>query len=72
MGWQHISTLFDVFSSTEKRVESNVCLAVKSKNTKITYADAERINDVVEAQDRTIANGGDPIDDLMRVDIQKE
>jgi hypothetical protein len=65
MGWQHISTLFDIFSSTEKRVESNGCLAVKPKTTKLTYAEAVRLNDVVDAQDEVIANGGDPIADLV-------
>jgi hypothetical protein len=54
MGWVHISTLFDTFSSTEKRVESNGCLAVKPKIPKMSYAEAARVSDVVEAQDRLI------------------
>jgi len=65
MGWQHISTLFDIFSSTEKRVESNGCLAVKPKNTKLTYAEMVRVNTSVEAQDLLFANGGDPITSLI-------
>ena len=72
MGWQHISTLFDIFSSPEKRVETNSCLAVKPKNTKLTCAEAVRISDVVEAQDQLITNGGDPIDDLDRLSTNSE
>ena len=34
MGWAHISTLFDIFSPTEERVENNGCLAVKPKAIK--------------------------------------
>jgi hypothetical protein len=64
MGWMHISTLFDVFGPTEKRVESNGCLAVKPKNTKMTYAEAARVSGVVEAQDRLIANGCNPTTSL--------
>ena len=38
MGWAPISTLFDIFSPTEERVENNGCLTVKPKATKLTYA----------------------------------
>ena len=69
MGRQHISTLFDIFSSTEKHVESNGCLAVKLKNTKLTYAEMVRVTTAVEAQDRLIGNGRDPITSLVNVDI---
>jgi hypothetical protein len=83
MGWHHLSTLFGISSSPEKRVESNGCLAAKPKTTKLTYAEAARLSDVVEAQDRLIANGGDPITGLdrlttngitgpMNVDIKKK
>ena len=70
MGWQHISTLFDIFSSTEKCVESNGCLAVKPKNTKLTYAEMVRVNAAVEAQDHLIGNGGDHFTSLVNVDIK--
>jgi len=63
MRWVHISTLFDIFSPTEKRVENNGCLAVKPKAIKLTYAETVRLKDTVEAQNRLIANGGDPTDD---------
>jgi len=65
MGWQHISTLFDIFSSMEKRVESNSCLAGKPKNTKLTYAEMVRVNTSVEAQDLLIASGRDPTTSLI-------
>ncbi len=45
-------------------VESDCYLAVKPKIPKLTYAEAARVNDVVEAQDRLIANGSDPTVDL--------
>lgn len=69
MGWQHISTLFDIFSSMEKFVESNDCLAVKPKNAKILYAKMVRVTTAVKRQDRLIGNGGDPITSLIYVDI---
>ena len=72
MGWQHISTLFDIFSPTEKRVESNGYLAVKPKTTKLTYAETVKISAAVEAQDRLIGNGGDPITGLVNADIKKK
>jgi len=72
MGWQHISTLFDIFSSTEKGVESNGCLAVKPKNIKMTYAKMVRVTTAEEAQDRLVGNGGDPIASLIHVDIKKK
>ena len=34
MGWPHISTLFDIFSSMEKCDESNCCFAIKPENAK--------------------------------------
>jgi len=49
-------------------VESKGCLAVKPKNTKLTYAEMVRVTTAVEAQDRLIGNGGDPITSL-NVDI---
>jgi hypothetical protein len=60
MGWTHISTLFDIFSPTEERVENNGCLAVKPKSIKLTYAETVRVKKTVEAQNLTIRNGGDP------------
>ena len=47
--------------------ESNGCLAVKPKIPKMTYAEAARVSDVVEAQDRLIANGCDPTTSLDRL-----
>jgi len=80
MGWVHISTLFDIFSPTEERVEKNGCLAVKPKSIKLTYAETVRLKDTVEAQNRLIANGYDPTnvsttndlftDDEVKVDIK--
>jgi hypothetical protein len=80
MGWAHISTLFDIFSPTEERVEKNGRLAVgpkpsnSSKPSKMTYAEATRINASVEAQNLVIGNGGDPISEpftsLVDVDIK--
>ncbi|GAG19417.1 unnamed protein product [marine sediment metagenome] len=60
MGWTHISTLFDIFSPTEERVENNGCLAVKPKSIKLTYAETARVKKTVEAQNLLIMNGGDP------------
>ena len=48
-------------------VESNGCLAVKPKIPKMTYAEAARVSDVVETQDRLIANGCDPTTSLDRL-----
>ena len=48
-------------------VESKGCLAVKPKIPKMTYAEAARVSDVVEAQDRLIANGCDPTTSLDRL-----
>ena len=39
LGWVHFSTLFDIFSPTEERVDNNSCLAVKPKAIKLTYAE---------------------------------
>ena len=44
-------------------VENNGCLAVKPKAIKLTYAKTVRLKDTVEAQNRLVANGGDPADD---------
>jgi hypothetical protein len=52
---------------TVQTVESNGCLAVKPKIPKMTYAEAARVSDVVEAQDRLIANGYDPTTSLDRL-----
>jgi len=49
MGWVHISTLFDIFSPTEERVENNGCLAVKPKTIKLMYAETVLIESAVEA-----------------------
>ena len=69
MGWVHISTLFDIFSPTEERVEKNGCWAVKPKSIKLTYAEAVRLKDTVDAQNRLIANGGDPTNDSTTNDL---
>ena len=53
--------------STQPYVESNGCLAVKPKIPKMTYAKAARVSDIVEAQDRLIANGCDPTTSLDRL-----
>jgi len=48
-------------------------LAVKPKNTKLTYAEMVRVNATVEAQDHLIGNSGDPITaSLVNADIKKE
>jgi hypothetical protein len=39
LGWVHFSTLFDIFSPTEERVDNNSCLADKPKAIKLTYAE---------------------------------
>jgi hypothetical protein len=77
MGWEHISTLFNIFSSTEERVEKDGYIAVKPKKTKVTYAEATRITSSVSAQDYLISNGGNPgnsttnpITKLVNVDIK--
>ena len=82
MGWAHISTLFDIFSPTEERVENNGCLAVKPKAIKLTYAETVRTKATVEVQNRLIMNGLDPTNDLdetkkynvfvNKVDIKKK
>jgi len=46
-------------------VENNVFLAVKPNAIKLTYAETVRVKDTVEAQNRLIANGGDPTDDSI-------
>jgi hypothetical protein len=63
MGWKHISTLFDIFSPTEERVEKNGCLSVKPKGIKLTYAEIARVNSRVKAQDCLISRGGNPGND---------
>ena len=76
MGWVHISTLFDIFSPTEERVENND--AVKPKAIKLTYAETVRTKATVEVQNRLIMNGLDPTNDLdethvlNKVDIKKK
>ena len=72
MGWEHISTLFDIFSSTEKRVENSSNLAVKPKNVKLSYAEVVRVTAATDIQDRIISNGGDPTSDEIQVDIKKK
>ena len=69
MGWVHISTMFDIFSPTEERVEKNGCLAVTLKSTKLTYAETVRLKDTVEAQNCLIANGGHPTNDSILNDL---
>ena len=59
MGWQHISTLFDIFGPTEERVEKGGRLAVKPK-VKLTYAEAAKINSSVKDQDYIVSKGGNP------------
>jgi hypothetical protein len=68
MGWAHLSTLFDIFSPTEECVEKRGNLAVgpkPSKPSKLTYAEAARVNSSVEAQNHLIGNGGDPVDEPL-------
>ena len=72
MGWEHISTLFDIFSSTEKRVENSSNLAVKPKNVKLSYAEVVRVTAATDIQDRIISNGGDPTSNEIQVDIKKK
>ncbi len=63
MGGQHISTLFDIFSLTEERVEKDGCLAGKPKGIKLTYAEVAKINSSVKEQDCLISRGGNPGND---------
>jgi len=46
-----------------RSIENNGCLAFKPKAIKLTYAKTVRLKDTVEAQNRLIADGGDPTDD---------
>jgi hypothetical protein len=69
MGWAHISTLFDIFSPPEERVEKNGGIAgiavgpKPSKPSKLTYAEVTRVSASVESQDLVIGKGGDPTSD---------
>ena len=67
MGWTHISTLFDIFSPPEERVEKNgggIAVGPKaSKPSKLTYAEVTRVSTSVQSQDLVIGKGGDPTSD---------
>jgi hypothetical protein len=43
-----------------------------STNTELTYAEAVRIKTALEAHNCLIRNGGDPTNDLVKVDIKKK
>ena len=48
------------------------CLAVKPKTNKLTYAETVRLTTAVEKQNCLIGKGGDPIDELVNIDIKKK
>ena len=60
MGCEHISTLFDIYSSTEERVGNNGRLAAEPKNRTLTYAEDVRTENIVREQNRLIKNGLNP------------
>ena len=65
MGWAHISTLFDIFSTTKERVGNNVnngISVVVPKTKKMSYVEAAKTAHIVDNQNRLIANGNDPLD----------
>jgi hypothetical protein len=70
MGWAHISTLFDAFSSNEERVGDNgnltdngnlPVLPIEPKARKLTYAETTKVSLAVNEQNKLIANRIDPI-----------
>jgi len=65
MGWAHISTLFDIFSTTKERVGNNVnngISVVVPKTKKMSYVEAAKTAHIVDNQNCLIANGNDPLD----------
>ncbi len=56
MGWEHTSTLFNVSSSNEERVENNRNLPVEAKTSKLTYAEAVRASRAVCLQNELISD----------------
>ena len=65
MGWVHISTLFDIFSTPKERVGNNVNNgnSVVAPNPKrMTYVEAAKTAHRVDKQNRLIADGKDPLD----------
>ena len=62
MGWEHISTLFDLFSSNEERVGNNSNLSVETKKCKLTYAEIVSASAAVKKQNCLIAAGKSPVD----------
>ena len=60
MGWEHTSTLFNVSSSNEERVENNRNLPVEAKKQKLTYAEAVRASRAVRLQNELISEGQTP------------
>ena len=62
MGWEHLSTLFDVLGSNEERVGNNVNLPVGTPKCKMTYAEIVSASTAVENQHRLIADGRSPAD----------
>ena len=62
MGWEHLSTLFDISSSNEERVGDNSKLPVESRKCKLTYAEIVSASTAVEKQDELIARGRSPAD----------
>ena len=65
MGWAHISTLFDIITSTKERVGNNINISisvVKPKTKKMSYVEATKTAQRVDKQNRLIADGEDPLD----------
>ena len=55
MGWEHLSTLFDITNSNEERVGDNGILTVESGKQKMTYAEIVNASTAVENQNSIIA-----------------
>ena len=64
MGWEHVSTLFDAFNSSEERVGNNDNLKAVPKSIKLTYVEIAKASLAVDKQNILIANGIDPLDQL--------
>ena len=62
MGWEHLSTLFDISGSNEERVGDNVKLPVETQKCKLSYAEIVSASTAVENQNRLIADGRSPAD----------
>ena len=77
MGWAHIDTLFEHFTSNEERVENitdNGDLTVEEKellrpSPKQTYADIVKSSKAVELQNELILNGIDPTDQVSKLSL---